>query len=58
MKTHYPRLVGSLGFVTGDTMSPKAREFLNGSGRPFLEKPIRPAELRDFVSRLREQAEA
>ena len=58
MKIHYPHLVGNLGFMTGDTMSPRAQTFLKGSGRPFLEKPIRPAELRDFVSRLREPAES
>ncbi len=56
MKIHCPDRVARLGFMTGDTMSPSARAFLEASGRPFLEKPIRPAELRDFVSRLREDA--
>jgi len=55
LKKRYPHLVGKLGFMTGDTMSPRARGFLEASGRPFLEKPIRPAELRDFVLRLRDE---
>lgn len=44
-----PEMVKRLAFVTGDTMSPKAREFLTGSGRPYIEKPVRPQELRDLV---------
>ncbi|WP_353474909.1 ATP-binding protein [Salipiger sp. H15] len=41
-----PQLARRMGFVTGDTMSPQARGFLDGAGRPFLEKPIAPDELR------------
>lgn len=41
-----PALARRVGFVTGDTMSAQARGFLDGAGRPFLEKPIAPAELR------------
>jgi CheY-like chemotaxis protein len=41
-----PALARRMGFVTGDTMSPQARGFLDGAGRPFLEKPIAPEELR------------
>lgn len=33
-------------FVTGDTMSAQARGFLDGVGRPFIEKPIAPKDLR------------
>ena len=49
---HSPDLVKRIGFVTGDTFSPKARAFLDDAGRPYLEKPIRPAELRQLVSEL------
>jgi CheY-like chemotaxis protein len=45
----HPELAASLGFVTGDTMSPSARGFLDAAGRPCLEKPIAPAELRALV---------
>ncbi|SDI19288.1 hybrid sensor histidine kinase/response regulator [Alloyangia pacifica] len=41
-----PAMARRMGFVTGDTMSPQARGFLDGAGRPFLEKPIAPDELR------------
>ena len=52
LKANEPELVERLAFVTGDTMSPKAREFLEASGRPYIEKPIRPQELRDLVHNL------
>ncbi len=52
LKEHYPQLATRVGFITGDTMSPKARAFLDASQRPFLEKPIRPNELRDLFSTL------
>ncbi|WP_112322034.1 hybrid sensor histidine kinase/response regulator [Oceanibium sediminis] len=53
-----PALARRVGFVTGDTMSPQARGFLDGVNRPFLEKPISPAELRKLVhSMLQEDAE-
>lgn len=41
-----PALARRVGFVTGDTMSPSVRGFLDASDRLFLEKPIAPAELR------------
>ena len=44
-----PGLARRVGFVTGDTMSPQARGFLDGAGRPYLEKPIAPVELRKLA---------
>ena len=58
IKINCPDAIARLGFMTGDTMSPSAQAFLDSSGCPYLEKPIRPGELRDFVSRLRETVEA
>jgi nitrogen-specific signal transduction histidine kinase/ActR/RegA family two-component response regulator len=52
----YPRLGQRIGFVTGDTMSPSARTFLDGTARPFLEKPIAPAELRALAQRMADEA--
>ena len=52
LRAHDPDLIDHLGFVTGDTMSPTAREFLQSSGRPFIEKPIRPQDLRELVHSL------
>jgi two-component system NtrC family sensor kinase len=45
-----PEFVSRLAFITGDTMSSKTRDFLDGSGRPCLEKPIRPDALRHLVA--------
>ncbi|HRP97463.1 MAG TPA: response regulator [Rhodocyclaceae bacterium] len=50
--SEHPQLVPRIGFVTGDTMSPTARAFLDTAGRPYLEKPIAPSELRALVRRL------
>lgn len=55
IKADHPDQVDQLGFITGDTMSPTARSFLDKSGRPFLEKPIKPDELRKLVSRILEK---
>lgn len=44
-----PDLAARVGFVTGDTMSPQVRSFLDAAGRPILEKPISPVELRRVV---------
>ncbi len=52
----HPEHAKRIGFITGDTMSPTARAFLENSGRPFLEKPIKPDELRKLVRRLLEQS--
>ncbi len=47
-----PELAKRTGFVTGDTMSPSARGFLDSADRPYLEKPIAPAELRALVRQM------
>jgi PAS domain S-box-containing protein len=52
LSEHHPALAARLAFVTGDTMGQKARDFLKSAGRPYLEKPIRPTELRHLVAEL------
>ena len=54
LKRHHPALVGRTAFVTGDTMGRKASKVLASAARPYLEKPIRPDELREFVARVLE----
>ena len=49
---NYPAEVGKLAFLTGDTISPDAQAFLRATKRPYLEKPVKPLELRTFVSNL------
>ncbi|MEX2409277.1 MAG: ATP-binding protein, partial [Rhodovibrionaceae bacterium] len=49
---HAPELLGRLGFVTGDAMSPAVRSFLKTAKRPYIEKPANPDDLRDLIARL------
>ncbi|TIY10428.1 MAG: response regulator, partial [Mesorhizobium sp.] len=48
----HPAELDRLAFLTGDTISPDAQMFLRAAKRPYLEKPIKPNELRSFVSNL------
>jgi PAS domain S-box-containing protein len=45
----YPHLLGRVVFLTGDTLSPEAREFLEKIGVARLSKPFRAAEVRQAV---------
>lgn len=54
LRERRPALADRLAFVTGDTMSPKARRFLESTDRPYIEKPINPVEVRGLVQRLME----
>ncbi|MEI5677774.1 MULTISPECIES: PAS-domain containing protein [unclassified Mesorhizobium] len=48
----HPSEIERLAFLTGDTISPDAQVFLRATKRPYLEKPVKPDELRSFVSKL------
>ncbi|WP_353646814.1 PAS-domain containing protein [Mesorhizobium sp. WSM2239] len=48
----HPAELDRLAFLTGDTISPDAQVFLRATKRPYLEKPIKPAELRSFVFKM------
>ncbi|WP_298285018.1 PAS domain S-box protein [Novosphingobium sp.] len=45
-----PDLAGRVAFVTGDTLSGIAADFLEETRCPVLEKPFTPAGLRDLVA--------
>jgi len=47
-----PELLDRVAFVTGDTMSPAVRDFLDQAGCDYLEKPIAPQDLRELARRL------
>ena len=53
----FPELVPRTGFITGDTMGRSSQVFLEEADRPFLEKPVSPRELCEFVSDLLAAAE-
>ncbi|MCG8547644.1 MAG: ATP-binding protein, partial [Alphaproteobacteria bacterium] len=48
----YPEQVEGLAFITGDTLSPWVRDFLDASERPYLEKPLVPSDLIELVDLL------
>jgi len=45
VRTRQPQLATRMLFVTGDTLSPGAAEFLHEAGCAVLEKPFTPAEM-------------
>jgi CheY-like chemotaxis protein len=49
---HRPHLCARTAFVTGDTLGARAGDFLARTGRPILEKPFVPVELRRLVAAL------
>lgn len=48
----YPHMTTRFGFITGDIMSPHMRGYLDQSGRPFLEKPVLPLALKEFIAHI------
>ena len=46
----HPELARRMIFVTGDTLGPATGRFLAESGRPVVEKPFVPAEIRRLVA--------
>ncbi len=49
-----PGLLKRTAFISGDTLSPSARVFLQRVKRPFIEKPFTLEEVRDLVARVLE----
>ncbi len=49
---HKPHLCARTAFVTGDTLGALAGDFLMRAGRPTLEKPFVPSELRQLIAEL------
>jgi CheY-like chemotaxis protein len=47
-----PQQIEGLAFITGDTLSPQVRAFLDTSERPYLEKPLAPRDIRDLLDLL------
>ncbi len=52
LSKHKPDLKERIAFVTGDTLGHASATFLAASGRPVLEKPFLPAELRRMMNDL------
>ena len=52
IKNAYPELLRRMVFITGDTLGPANRAFLERTGQPYLEKPLSPEEVRRVVHRV------
>ena len=52
IERRWPGRTSRVVFVTGDTLATALREFVNASGRPVIEKPFLPSEVRRIVAEL------
>jgi two-component system NtrC family sensor kinase len=52
IRERWPRLASRVVFVTGDTLTPALRQFVANSGRPTIEKPFLPGDVRRIVGAL------
>lgn len=51
IERRWPERARRVVFVTGDTLSPTLREFAAECGRPVIEKPFLPGDVRRVVAR-------
>jgi two-component system NtrC family sensor kinase len=52
IERRWPRQAGRVVFVTGDTLSAALHAFVSESGRPVIEKPFLPSDVRRVVAEL------
>ena len=52
IERRWPGQAGRVVFVTGDTLASALREFVSETGRPVIEKPFLPSEVRRVVAEL------
>jgi PAS domain S-box-containing protein len=52
IERRWPGQIGRIVFVTGDTLASGLQEFVSTSGRPVIEKPFLPSEVRRVVADL------
>jgi len=52
IERRWPGQAGRVVFVTGDTLASALREFVSESGRPVIEKPFLPSDVRRVVAEL------
>ncbi len=49
VRDDHPDMLERTAFITGDTMGASSQSLLQESKRPYLEKPVSPAELRELA---------
>jgi CheY-like chemotaxis protein len=52
IERRWPRQAERVVFVTGDTLSGALRDFVLGTGRPVIEKPFMPSDVRRVIAEL------
>ena len=52
VERRWPAQAERIVFVTGDTLTAGLRDFVSESGRPVIEKPFLPVEVRRIVAEL------
>ena len=52
IEKRWPGRANRVVFVTGDTLASALREYVTGSGRPVIEKPFLPSEVRRVIADL------
>ena len=57
LKTLKPQLLERMIFATGDLLNAETARFLEASGRPCIEKPFMPAQIRQLVDEIAAQGE-
>jgi two-component system NtrC family sensor kinase len=58
IQRRWPRQAKRVVFITGDTLASALREFVSASGRPVIEKPFLPVDVRRVVAELATQPAA
>ena len=56
LRQQHPRLLARVIFLTGDTLSPEVRAFLEQAAVPRLTKPCRAADVRRLVAQVLQEA--
>jgi len=52
IERRWPRQASRVVFVTGDTLSSTLRDYVTDSGRPVIEKPFLPSDVRRVVAEM------
>lgn len=58
IEARWPGRAALVIFVTGDTLASTLREFVSESGRPVIEKPFLPSDVRRIVAERASDGEA
>jgi PAS domain S-box-containing protein len=49
LRSRHPDQLGGFAFITGDTLTPQLRDFIDSTERPCIEKPFAPRDIRQVV---------